>query len=86
MSCQAPKGGKELTDPRGLQFDERFWVCGYCRTECVDYPTMKEHSEKRCKVRQAIQRRRAGQVVLTPGQNDRALAEGRKVLEEWGIR
>ncbi len=45
---------------RGLQFDRRFWVCqktfGFlsCGTICVDYPTLKEHQEKRCRVMKAM--------------------------------
>ncbi len=71
----------------GLQFDDRLWVCGYCKTVCVDYPTMKEHTEKRCRVRQAIRRRKEarlpekGSPALSPAS---VLAEGQKALEEWG--
>ncbi len=68
----------------GLQFDDKIWICGYCNAECVDYPTMKEHTEKRCRVRQAIARRRAS--ILPEVMEIAALQEGQKVLEEWGLR
>ncbi len=64
----------------GLQFDDELWVCGYCHAECVSYPVMKEHSEKRCKVRQAIARRKFGPVPQS------VVVEGQRLLKEWGVR
>ncbi len=64
----------------GLQFDDEPWICGYCKAECIDYPTMKEHHEKRCRVRKAIQRGKFGPVPPS------VMDEGQRLLEEWGVR
>lgn len=64
----------------GLQFDDHLWVCGYCKAVCIDYPTMKEHRTTRCKVRQAIARRRAEGIPTS------VVVEAQKVLEAWGLR
>ena len=64
----------------GLPFDDRLWVCGYCKAVCVDYPTMREHREKRCKVRQAIERKRERI------QREDLAQERKDTLEAWGLR
>ena len=68
----------------GLPFDKRFWICHYCNTECVSYPVLKEHKAIRCK-RRAMRTYARRERVLTRPQMEKALAEGQKVLEEWGL-
>ena len=64
----------------GLPFDDRLWVCGYCKAVCVDYPTMQEHRQTRCKVRKAIERKRERI------QREDLAQETKGTLDEWGLR
>lgn len=73
----------------GLQFDKRPWVCLQtfgrlsCKTVCIDYPTLKEHQEKRCKVmkaKKAVSRKRERI------QREHLAQETRGTLDEWGLR
>ena len=76
-------GGDPIT---GLPFDDRLWVCGYCKAVCVDYPTMKEHKEKRCRVRKAVLARQAEMKRIPMVSMPSVVEEGQKVLEAWGLR
>ncbi len=71
-----------MTDPPGLQFDKRFWICQWCNTECISYPVLKEHQAKRCAVLRG--KREANRV--RHGRQRTSVATGQKVLEEWGSR
>ncbi len=65
----------------GVQFDKRLWVCQRCATECISYPILKEHREKRCRVLRGM--REANRV--RHGYRKMIVKVGQKVLEEWGV-
>ena len=69
----------------GLQFDKRFWVCQRCKTKCVSYPVLKEHQKYRCKVIRKLNELMEKAQAIADETYDEALAEGQKVLEEWGL-